>query len=116
MGRGRSKPIGLERVGDAFVRWLHDPLTPTTAPGNTCMAGVRNFERRRDWQTSGIESSDGCGAVMRVFPLALAFRGKDLLEAARILRARDPRPSQCRGGSNGRGLAPQADPRDGTLG
>ena len=73
-----------EAVGDAFVRWLHDPLTPTTAPGNTCMAGVRNFERRRDWQTSGIQSSDGCGAVMRVFPLALAFRGEDLLEAARI--------------------------------
>ena len=71
-------------VGGAFVHWLHDPLTPSTAPGNTCMAGVRNFERHRDWRTSGIPSSDGCGAVMRIVPLALAFRGGDLLEAARI--------------------------------
>jgi ADP-ribosylglycohydrolase len=73
-----------EAVGEAFVRWLHDPLTPSTAPGNTCMAGVRNFERHREWRTSGIPSSDGCGAVMRIVPLALAFRGGDLLEAACI--------------------------------
>lgn len=73
-----------ELVGDAFVRWLHDPLTPSTAPGLTCMAGVRNFERDRDWRTSGIRSSDGCGAVMRIAPLALAWRGEALLEAARI--------------------------------
>ena len=71
-------------VGEAFVRWLHDPLTPTTAPGNTCTAGARNFERHRDWRSSGIRSSDGCGAVMRIVPLALAFRGEDLLEAASI--------------------------------
>jgi ADP-ribosylglycohydrolase len=71
-------------VGDAFVRWLHDPLTPSTAPGRTCMAGVRNFERDRDWRTSGLPSSDGCGAVMRIVPLALAWHGETLLEAARI--------------------------------
>ena len=81
-------PLEVDRfaqaVGDAFVRWMHDPLTPTTAPGNTCLAGMRNFERNRDWRTSGIASSDGCGAVMRVVPLALAFSGQDLVEAARV--------------------------------
>lgn len=71
-------------VGEAFVRWLHDPMTPSTAPGRTCMAGARNFEHDRNWRTSGIPSSDGCGAVMRVAPLALAFQGDDLLESARI--------------------------------
>lgn len=71
-------------VGESFVRWLHDPLTPSTAPGMTCMAGVRNFERDRDWKTSGIRSSDGCGALMRIVPLALAWQGETLLEAARI--------------------------------
>lgn len=71
-------------VGDAFVRWLHDPMTPSTAPGLTCMAGVRSFERDRDWKRSGVPSSDGCGAVMRIVPLALAMGGADLLEAARI--------------------------------
>lgn len=71
-------------VGDAFVRWLHDPLTPSTAPGVTCMRGVRRFERDGNWQTSGIGSSDGCGAVMRIVPLALAWDGDTLLEASRI--------------------------------
>jgi ADP-ribosylglycohydrolase len=71
-------------VGEAFVRWLHDPLTPSTAPGSTCMAGVRGFERHRDWRQSGIRASDGCGAVMRIVPIALALRGDALLEAARV--------------------------------
>ncbi|MEY6432486.1 ADP-ribosylglycohydrolase family protein, partial [Thioalkalicoccus limnaeus] len=81
-------PLRIERFADAlgaaFVRWMHDPLTPSTAPGNTCLAGAANFERDRDWRTSGIASSDGCGAVMRIVPLALAFRGEELLEAARV--------------------------------
>jgi ADP-ribosylglycohydrolase len=71
-------------VGEAFVRWSHDPLTPSTAPGYTCLTGAASFERDRDWTRSGVRESDGCGAVMRVVPLALAFGGPDLLEAARI--------------------------------
>ena len=71
-------------TGDAFVRWLHDPLTPSTAPGGTCLRGAANFERNSDWHSSGIAASDGCGAVMRVAPLALAWRGTELLQAARI--------------------------------
>ncbi len=83
-----SGPLQPERfgtlVGEAFVRWLHDPLTPFTAPGGTCLAGARHFEQHRDWRTSGVATSDGCGAVMRIVPLALAWHGEDLLEAARI--------------------------------
>jgi ADP-ribosylglycohydrolase len=71
-------------VGDAFVRWSHDPLTPSTAPGNTCLTGAARFEHDRNWTTSGVRESDGCGAVMRIVPLALAYRGEDLIEAARI--------------------------------
>jgi ADP-ribosylglycohydrolase len=71
-------------VGEAFVRWNHDPLTPSTAPGITCLTGAARFERERDWTTSGVRASDGCGAVMRIVPLALAYRGEDLIEAARI--------------------------------
>jgi len=84
-GPGPLRPDSFgQAVGDAFVRWLHDPLMPSTAPGGTCLSGARRFERRRDWRGSGVQESDGCGAVMRVGPLALAFRGEDLLEAARI--------------------------------
>ncbi len=71
-------------IGDAFLRWAADPLTPSTAPGNTCLAGVRNYAQSRDWRTSGIAASDGCGAVMRVAPLPMRFAGAELDRAAEI--------------------------------
>ena len=81
-------PLDADRfgaaVGAAFLRWLHDPLTPSTAPGTTCLSGARRFESCRDWRTSGVPSGDGCGAVMRIGPLAIAFRDAALTEAADI--------------------------------
>lgn len=81
-------PLDENRFGDAvgkqFSLWLDDPLTPSTAPGGTCTAGARKWQQTRDWKTSGVPLSDGCGAVMRVCPLALAFRGEDLTRAAEI--------------------------------
>jgi ADP-ribosylglycohydrolase len=71
-------------VGARFIEWSHDPLTPSTAPGNTCLAGVANYERDRDWLSSGIAASDGCGAVMRIAPLAMAYEGDTLTRAAEI--------------------------------
>lgn len=83
-----GRPFDGQRFGravaDAFVRWAHDPLTPSTAPGTTCLAGVRRYEATRDWRTSGVPESDGCGAVMRAGPIGVALRGEALLEAARI--------------------------------
>jgi ADP-ribosylglycohydrolase len=82
------KPFDEEAFGTAvgrrFVEWLHDPLTPTTAPGATCIGGAREFEACGDWQKSGDPGSDGCGAVMRIAPLAMAFQGDTLTKAARI--------------------------------
>ncbi len=75
------------RVGERFSAWLDDPLTPTTAPGNTCLAGARAWRRTRDWRTSGVARSDGCGAVMRVAPLPMALDGEDLRRAA-VVQAR----------------------------
>jgi len=71
-------------VGHQFVRWSHDPLTPSTAPGGTCLQGAASYEAHGDWRTSGVPTSDGCGAVMRICPLALAFEGEELTRAARI--------------------------------
>ncbi|MBN1335334.1 MAG: ADP-ribosylglycohydrolase family protein, partial [Deltaproteobacteria bacterium] len=62
-------------VGEAFVRWLDDPLTPSTAPGGTCLRGAGAFRAGRDWRASGVPESDGCGAVMRVVPVGIAFAG-----------------------------------------
>lgn len=71
-------------VGEAFVRWSQDPLTPSTAPGNTCLEGSRRFARTGDWHTSGVRESDGCGAVMRVVPLPIVLSGTPLITAARV--------------------------------
>ncbi len=83
-----DKPFDEEAFGAAvgrrFVEWLHDPLTPTTAPGGTCLRGAGKFETCGDWRKSGDPGSDGCGAVMRIAPLAMAFRGDTLKKAARI--------------------------------
>jgi ADP-ribosylglycohydrolase len=73
-----------QAVGERFAAWQDDPLTPSTAPGNTCMAGVRRWRQSRDWRSSGVPTSDGCGAVMRVAPLAMALAGEDLTRAAEI--------------------------------
>ncbi len=71
-------------VGKRFVEWSHDPLTPSTAPGGTCLAGTASYARGGDWRTSGVVGSDGCGAVMRIAPLAMAFDGATLTRAAEI--------------------------------
>lgn len=86
--RHGAAPLDEDRfgdlVGEEFSAWLDDPLTPSTAPGTTCMAGVRRWRQSRDWRTSGIAESDGCGAVMRICPLALAFEGDELTRAASV--------------------------------
>ncbi|MBK8638704.1 MAG: ADP-ribosylglycohydrolase family protein [Chromatiaceae bacterium] len=102
----RFWPFDPERfgtcVGEAFVRWLHDPLTPTTAPGLTCLAGVRHFASHRDWHTSGIVASDGCGAVMRIVPLALAWQGRSSAPPGVPRRSRRRGARPCRGGQRSR--------------
>lgn len=73
-------------IGNQLIEWLCDPLTPTTAPGNTCMRGTEKYSATRDWKTSGVKSSDGCGAVMRIAPLPFFFPegGENLTRAAEI--------------------------------
>ncbi len=71
-------------VGAQFSAWLDDPLTPSTAPGSTCLAGARRWRAGRDWRTSGVPDRAGCGSVMRICPLPLAYAGDDLTTAARV--------------------------------
>jgi ADP-ribosylglycohydrolase/protein-tyrosine phosphatase len=73
-----------EAWGAAVTRWLADPLMPSTAPGNTCLQAAHRLARGVPWTESGVRRSDGCGAVMRVAPLAMRWRGGDLTEAARV--------------------------------
>lgn len=71
-------------LGEQLCRWRLDPLTPSTAPGNTCLAGAAAYARDRDWRSSGVRGSDGCGAVMRIAALPILYSGEQLTTAARV--------------------------------
>lgn len=83
-------PFNDEAFGDAvakrFVEWKQDMgrLKFGTAPGGTCLAGVRKYQETQDWKTSGVKDSDGCGAVMRICPLAFVYSGEVLTKAAEV--------------------------------
>ena len=71
-------------VGSYMATWLDDPLMPSTNPGNTTLAGVRNYKDIKDWKHSGVKTGDGSAAITRLCPLALAYGGTVLDEAAQI--------------------------------
>lgn len=53
-----------------FVAWLHDPDN-NRAPGQTCLNACAALERGPRWQDATVLGSKGCGANMRVTPVAL---------------------------------------------
>ena len=84
-----------EAIGQAFSKWYEDPLTPSTAPGNTCLEGVKNYIESGNWETCGIQNSDGCGAVIHA---------RDVEEprgAARLAVFRQPREAAPHGHGGG---------------
>lgn len=66
----------FEAMGRTFVRWARSPEN-NRSPGATCMAGCRAFERGVPWRSAGVPGSKGCGANMRVAPIALYFNDPD---------------------------------------
>lgn len=86
--RDCDRPLDEDELGHAvgrrFVEWLSDPRTPTSGPGGTCLRGARAYDEGRDWRRSGDPGSDGCGAVMRIWPVAVACEGEELAMAARV--------------------------------
>lgn len=63
----------MNAVGRRFIQWMHSPEN-NRAPGNTCMAGVRNFERGLPWRESGIVQSKGCGSAMRAATIGYFYQ------------------------------------------
>ncbi|MFD7613305.1 ADP-ribosylglycohydrolase family protein [Streptomyces sp. NPDC059828] len=53
-----------------FVTWLHSPDN-NRAPGQTCLDACAALENGLPWQDATVISSKGCGANMRVAPVAL---------------------------------------------
>ncbi len=54
----------------AFVEWMRSPDN-TRAPGNTCMVACAYLAKGENWYKATVPGSKGCGANMRVAPVAL---------------------------------------------
>lgn len=75
----------MEAIRRNFIAWKHDPVTPTRAPGTTCIRGVNALELGAPWQEAGVKDSKGCGACMRVAPIGYFYQHAParLIETAR---------------------------------
>lgn len=71
---GAAQSIAPAQVEGAlrkhFVAWLRSPDN-NRAPGQTCLNACAALERGIPWQDATVISSKGCGANMRVAPVAL---------------------------------------------
>lgn len=78
LAAGVNAPIDviMEAIGAQFIRWSHSPEN-NRAPGNTCMAGVRNYENGMTWRESGLINSKGCGSAMRTAAIGWFYRHDD---------------------------------------
>jgi ADP-ribosylglycohydrolase len=54
---------------DAFIRWYQSPDN-NRAPGRTCLEACRRLKAGTPWIESTVPTSKGCGANMRVAPVA----------------------------------------------
>src|SRR3954447_22619984 len=70
-------PLALERsLREHYIAWSGGPDN-NRAPGATCMEACDRLADGEDWIDATVLSSKGCGANMRVAPVALLPRGKD---------------------------------------
>ncbi|WP_269783599.1 ADP-ribosylglycohydrolase family protein [Streptomyces sp. QHH-9511] len=71
---GAAQPVTPTQVEAALrrhlVAWLRSPDN-NRAPGQTCLNACAALERGIPWQDATVISSKGCGANMRVAPVAL---------------------------------------------
>lgn len=61
----------VHNLTQAFIEWSKLPQDGR-APGRTCMAACRKLRNGEDWMASGDPLGKGCGANMRVTPIAVA--------------------------------------------
>ncbi len=79
---------------DSSKSWLSDvpELYARRAPGNTCLSGIEARKGRyipdQNYISNPVNSSKGCGGIMRIAPVGLAYDGIDIktidMEAAQI--------------------------------
>lgn len=66
----------MRAIGHRFEAWRDRQSEPaySRAPGNTCLQGIDRYSQSRDWRTSGIVASKGCGSAMRVAPIGYLYQ------------------------------------------
>jgi ADP-ribosylglycohydrolase len=62
----------MEAMAAQFVAWYKSPEM-ARGPGLSTMAACANLARDVPWNQSGIRDAKGCGAAMRVAPVALYY-------------------------------------------
>ena len=62
-------PLLLDALTAEFVAWLRSPDNDR-APGDTCISATTALERGVPWLDATVAGSKGCGANMRVHPVA----------------------------------------------
>ena len=63
-----------------FIEWYNSPEN-NRAPGMTCMGSCENLEEGKDWVYATNKNSKGCGANMRVHPVAyFKFKNKNFTD------------------------------------
>jgi len=68
--QGLSKPALEKSLIKSFIQWLIDPEN-NRAPGMTCLQSCEKLEKGLHWKKATNLNSKGCGANMRVAPIAL---------------------------------------------
>ena len=79
----------MDSIAKEYIAWADSPEN-NRAPGNTCMAGIRNLKKGIHWEKSGIPGGKGCGAAMRTAPIGLYFTSQ-IRETVGLAKA----ASQC---------------------
>lgn len=78
----------MEAMARAFVDWYQSPEM-ARGPGLSTMAACANLARGVPWHASGLADAKGCGAPMRVAPIALRYcREPERLREVASLSAR----------------------------
>jgi ADP-ribosylglycohydrolase len=64
------------KIAEEFIVWFDNP---GFKPGNTCLTGVFKYKNTKNWRTSGVKASKGCGSAMRAAPIGLFFSNQEKL-------------------------------------
>lgn len=85
LARGRTPREVARTLRRQYVAWMR--YDPPRAPGVTCLTAIRRLARGARWREATNADSKGCGANMRVAPVAFLPRTEDVAGVAQLQAA-----------------------------